>query len=84
LITNFIYLFLAKANVTDEKLEQLLEQGNYGAIFNDDVSNFVTNEFFTRKYNKPTKKDEIIINLTTDNNGNVGSEESIGGCTDQA
>ncbi|XP_066908735.1 syntaxin-1A isoform X1 [Halyomorpha halys] len=28
---------IAKAVVTDERLDELLEQGNYGAIFNDDI-----------------------------------------------
>lgn len=28
---------IAKAVVTDERLDDLLEQGNYGAIFNDDI-----------------------------------------------
>ena len=35
----------AKAVVTDERLDELLEQGNYGAIFNDDVSNFFSLSF---------------------------------------
>ena len=36
--TMYFYYVLAKAEITDEKLEELLEQGSYGAIFNGDVS----------------------------------------------
>lgn len=28
----------AKAEISDERLEELLEQGSYGSIFNGDVS----------------------------------------------
>lgn len=34
--------FTAKAEITDEKLEELLEQGSYGSIFNGDVSSRIS------------------------------------------
>lgn len=36
--TVFLCYFPAKAEISDEKLEELLEKGNYGSIFNGDVS----------------------------------------------
>lgn len=42
LLMLFLPHIIAKAEISDEKLEELLEQGNYGSIFSGDVSILTT------------------------------------------
>lgn len=53
-------MILAKAVVTDDKLEELLDQGNYGAIFNGDVS---LNQFLICKATYIYYKNKLWLQL---------------------